>query len=115
MAGRAMFYTTSIPEPFKGAIDSGRAMDVVDLDVSSPWDRFARGLARTAVGHLDRARKDFDSALDVVGDPCRIELAFLDLRKPGAAEGIVPAMCAVADRAPRPSLHAPRALVLSGL
>jgi tetratricopeptide (TPR) repeat protein len=113
-----MIYTVSINEPFKTALDKNQLADVADAECQSPEDFYARGVARMAVGRLDDARVDFkiSSAADgPLGDACRLELAYLDVRDPGAVANVAATARQIAEKSKRPSKLAARAFHIAGL
>lgn len=110
-----MIYTTEIPEPFRQRLDRAEFADAADLPVKSPQEQFARGLARTGAGRASDARADFEAALSSLGDPCRLELAYLDLRIPGAAASVAQTAREIAERSPQPSMLAARGWHIAGL
>lgn len=110
-----MIFTVSLREPFRSALRAGRAADVADAEALTEWDLFGRGLARTAVGRVEDARADFERSRAIVGDPARLEVAFLDLRRPGAAAEVAGIAREVATAARQPSLLAARATHIAGL
>lgn len=110
--------TGPIGEPFKSALARNRPADVVDAPCERPEDYFARGVARTAVGRLEEARSDFLAAITSAGpldDACRLELALLDIRNPGALAAAAATARQIADRSPPASKLAARAFHISGL
>ena len=115
-----MMYAVPMPDDFQAALDEGRPADVVDHAVSSPVGLYVRGLARTVVARRwPDARADFQAALPTLGDPAAIELAFLDLRDPGAAAAVSAKAREIADRASQPPssnlVLAARAFHIAGL
>ncbi len=118
-----MIYTVSICEPFKAALDRSRPAEVADAECKSPEDFYARGLARTAVGRFDDAHADFETGSrqtvsrsgGPLEDACRLELAYLDVRNPGAVINVAATAQQIAEKSARPSKLAARAFHIAGL
>ena len=113
-----MIYTVSIGERFKAALDGNRPAEVADADCKSPEDFYARGVARTAMGRVDDARADFNRPLgsgSTLEDACRLELAYLDVRNPGAIVNVAATARQIAEKSARPSKLAARAFHIAGL
>ena len=104
-----------IPEPFASALRGGRAADVCHAEVASAEEQFGRALARIDVGDEEGARRDLEDTLPQLGDACRIEKAFLDIRQRSA---LMAALCAareVLDGEPELASLRARALHVVGL
>jgi tetratricopeptide (TPR) repeat protein len=107
--------TVAMPEPFRAALEAGRPADVAGAPAATPEALFARAQARMQVGRDEEARADLKAALPALGDPCRIELAWLDLRERRDAEGACAACREVLERAPQGSALEARACHILGL
>jgi tetratricopeptide (TPR) repeat protein len=113
-----MIYTVPIGEPFKLALDNNQPAVVADSACQSPHDFYARGVARAAIGRFDDARADLVSACRDGGSlesACKLELAFFDIRTPGAVASVAEAARQIADTSPRDSKLAARAHHIAGL
>ena len=107
--------TVELPEPFRAELRQDRPSAVCDADAPTPAALFGRALARIAVGREADARQDLGAALPDLGDPCRLELAFLAVRERSACKDALVTARLVADRADPDSLLAARALHVVGL
>ena len=106
-----MIFTISIGEPFKAALEKNHPSEVADSPCRCSEDFFARGLARLALGRIEEARADFKSASAASGqteEAARLELAYLDVRNPGALAGVAATARETAQRVPRQSKLAAR-------
>jgi serine/threonine-protein kinase len=104
-----------LEEPYRRALLEGRAAAVCDLAAESPAQRYGRACARIAVGREVEARADLESALPHLGDLCRVELAFLDLRQRSAVRDALETARAIAARAGADAPLRARALHVAGL
>jgi tetratricopeptide (TPR) repeat protein len=103
-----------LPEPFAGALMRGEPATVCDAPAETPEAVYARGLARIAVGREVDARADLLAAAESLGDGCRVELAYLDLRSHGAVEAAAVAASEIAKRTPQDTRLAARAWHVAG-
>ena len=86
-----------------------------DAPASTAADLYARAQARVNLGRDDEARKDFEAAAAELGDLCRIELAYLDLRqRRDVHEALAIAMDVIRQSPPGSALSA-RAHHIAGL
>ncbi len=91
------------------------AREGADVEALTAEQRYARALARLAIGRDQEARVDLDAALPVVGDAARLELAYVDLRQGHDLKRVLEAARAVAKRScEAPALRA-RALHVMGM
>jgi hypothetical protein len=97
-----MICTISIPEPFMSSFEKYRPADVVDVEPNSSDGFFARGRARSELGHFAGARADFERALCDHPDACRLELAYLDLREPGKLAAVLAIARKISGETTRP-------------
>jgi len=107
--------TVALPEPFRGALEGGRPAEVADAAAAMPEALFARAQARIQLGRDVEARADLQAALPALGDPCRVELAWLDLRERRDVDGAAAACREVLARAPQGSGLEARACHILGL
>jgi len=105
----------NIPEPFASASRDGRWADVADAPADSPPALYARAQARLNLGRDAEARADFEAAAGELGNWCRIELAFLDLRQRRDVHQALAVALDVISEAPPPSALAARAYHVAGL
>ncbi|MBI4606509.1 MAG: protein kinase [Planctomycetes bacterium] len=107
--------SVSIPEPFLSALGQGRPGDVGDADAATPEARYGRALARLQVGRDRDARSDLEAALPALGDACRIEIAYLDMRERASVEDALACCEEVLRAAPAGTALRARALHVGGL
>lgn len=107
--------TVDVPEPFRSCLDQDTPGKVCDAEATAPEALFGRAMARVAAGREAEARQDLEAALPGLGDPCRVELALLDLRQRDAVKDAVVVAQLVVDRAEPKSALAARALHVVGL
>lgn len=107
--------TTSIPPLYKKAIESETAAQFADHPAKTPAELFGRGLCRTAIGRWLDARQDFQAAMAEIGDPCLVELAYLDLSAFEELDAIRDEMQIIAERNVSSPMLAGRALHVAGL
>ncbi|MFQ5506964.1 MAG: tetratricopeptide repeat protein, partial [Planctomycetota bacterium] len=104
-----------IPEPFRAALQGGEPGRVSDHPAEAPLERYGRGLARTVVGREADARADFQAASDALGDICRVELGFLDIRDRSGLRRALQASEELLDLHAGPCFLRARSLHLKGL
>ena len=104
-----------VPEPFRSALEKGRAGDVCDLEAASPESLFGRGLARLQAGRNADARSDLEAASPALGDPCVIEIACLDIRTQHGARAALARAEEILERSSAGSALRARALHVVGL
>jgi tetratricopeptide (TPR) repeat protein len=93
----------------------GAATGIADAPADTAARLFARAMARIDLGRDEEARQDFQSACPDLGDRCRIELAYLDLRqRRDVHEALAIAMDVIRQAAPGSALAA-RAHHVAGL
>ena len=103
-----------IPEPFRSALREGCPLDVCDAEAPSPDALYGRAMARLQVGQDVGARADLDAATPALGDTCRIELVYLDIRE-RALETVVRRAEEILERVPDGSPLKARAYHIVGL
>lgn len=104
-----MIFAIDIPEPYRTAMERQQFQAAADLPATDGPALYARGLARREVGREHLAREDFLAAArehPAIGDACRLELLFLDLRAPGKAAEVAQAAREIARRNSAPSILA---------
>jgi tetratricopeptide (TPR) repeat protein len=95
--------------------DPDAASVIADAPADTAARLFARAMARIDLGRDEEARKDLESASPDLGDRCRIELAYLDLRqRRDVREALAIAMDVIRQAAPGSALSA-RAHHVAGL
>jgi tetratricopeptide (TPR) repeat protein len=104
-----------LPEPFRSAIEHGTPAEVCDAEAVDPAERFARGVARMRVGRHEDARADFEHCLDSVQEPCRLQIALLDLRAGRDPAEVAEEVREILDRAEAGTLIRAEALHLLGV
>jgi tRNA A-37 threonylcarbamoyl transferase component Bud32 len=103
------------PEPFSSALRDRNWASIADAPAQTAPALYARGQARINLGRDADARNDFLAAAPELGDRCRIELAYLDLRqRRDVRDALVIAMNVIKDSPPDSPLLA-RALHVAGL
>ena len=108
--------TATIPEPFQSRLKIDDVAEICDHEAKSPGALYGRALARIVAGRDSEARVDLKAAMPQLGDPCRVELAFLDIRqRDGDIEDAIVALRFVIERAQPDSLLQARALHVVGL
>ena len=105
----------SLPEPFRSDLKHDDVEKVCDFEASSPEALYGRALARMIIGRDSDARRDLEEALPHLGDVCRIELAFLDLRQRSAVEEALVTARFIEERVEPNTLLAARTLHIAGL
>ena len=94
---------------------SGGSSEIADAPADTAARLFARAMARIDLGRDDEAHQDLEAASPDLGDRCRIELAYLDLRqRRDVREALVIAMDVIRQAGPGSALSA-RAHHVAGL
>lgn len=90
--------TVDVPEPFRSALMEA-PIRAADAEAPTPEALFGRAMARIAVGREGEARADLEAAMPHLGDPCRLELAFLDIRQRSSVKAAAILAKLIAERA----------------
>ena len=104
-----------IPQPFRSALQEGEPSRVADEPADSPESLYGRALARIQLGRDAEARADLEAAQPVLGDVCRIECAYMDIRGRAEPRKAMKTAQDICDRSPKDSQLVARAWHIRGL
>jgi tetratricopeptide (TPR) repeat protein len=104
--------TVAFPARFRPALAGGDLKALAEQDCADAAERLARGLVRLQLGREAEARADFEAGATPA---CRLEIAFLDLRRRQDPKGLIKLADEMVAAEAGDSLLAARANHLAGL